>query len=240
MDSFVSVFAEITIRSIFSVLGLFLLAKVIGPRQIAQLTFYDYVVGITIGSIAATVAIDEAKPLWIGLWAMAVYVIVSVLMAWAGNKSIKARRFFSGTPKILLYKGKIIEKNLASEKLDLNDLLGACRIHGYFSLDELETIIMEINGSLSFQPKKEFAPLTPSDMERPVGPTNLMANVIIDGVIMENHLKSIGKDKAWLQKQLEQDGFHKADEVFLALADHEGNWISYKKDPDRPMLDFFD
>ena len=69
MDSFISTFIEITVRSVVSILGLFLLAKIIGPRQIAQLTFYDYVVGITIGSIAATVAIDETMPLWIGIWA---------------------------------------------------------------------------------------------------------------------------------------------------------------------------
>ncbi|HIZ76104.1 MAG TPA: DUF421 domain-containing protein [Firmicutes bacterium] len=240
MDSFISTFIEITVRSVVSILGLFLLAKIIGPRQIAQLTFYDYVVGITIGSIAATVAIDETMPLWIGIWAMAVYVITSVLIALAGNKSIRARRIFSGTPKILLYKGKIIEENLASQKLDLNDLLGACRTHGYFSLDELESIIMEINGSLSFLPKSQYAPVTPADIGHKTEPAALMANVIIDGVVMKNHLKSIGKDEHWLNRQLEKDGYRNPEEVFLAVADANGKWKAYGKNKDYPATDFFD
>ncbi|MDO4542570.1 MAG: DUF421 domain-containing protein [Bacillota bacterium] len=232
-------FGDITLRSLFSIITLFFLAKLIGPRQIAQLTFYDYVIGISVGSIAAAIAIDQDLSLWLGLWSMAVYIGVSYFMAISGNKSIKARRFFSGTPKVLLYQGKIIEKNLKSQKMDLNDFLAACRVNGYFDLNELEYAIMENNGNISFMPKSPKAPLTPEDMEIFAEPAQLTANVIIDGNIMERHLASIGKNEEWLKAQLLSNGGYEIRDILLATANERGDFHIYLKNQNKDALDLF-
>ncbi|MEG1822418.1 MAG: DUF421 domain-containing protein [Clostridiales bacterium] len=240
MTEFFGSFLDITYRSVFSVIALFFLTKIIGPRQIAQLTFYDYVIGISVGSIAAAIAVEENVSLWLGIWAMAVYIAISYFMAWSGNKSIKARRFFSGTPKILIYKGKILKESLAKQNFDINDLLAACRSGGYFNVEDLEYVFMEINGNLSFLPKSNVAPLTPKDMCINTEPARVLANVILDGKIMDNHLKAIGKDRNWLENQLENQGFKSHKSIFLATANQNGDCHFYPQNETTENRTLFD
>lgn len=229
---------EIVLRSLVSVIVLFIVAKIIGPRQIAQLTFYDYILGITAGSIAAAVAVDTSLPLWGGVISLLIYCFVSVGMSYTGSKSILCRRFFTGKPEILFYKGKFLEDKLKKNKLDMDDITGLCRVHGYFNLDELEYIIMETNGSLSFLPKSEYEPLTPKDIKKFPPAAAISANVIIDGRIMENHLRSIGKDTHWLKEQLKTNEI-KAEEILLATADEFGNFQFFLKDQKEKNTNLF-
>lgn len=227
-------------RSLISVLLLFIMAKIIGPRQIAQMTFYDYVLGISTGSIAAAMAIDTRLPLWGGAVALLVYALISISMALSGSKSIHARRFFTGKPEILLYKGQFLEKHLKRNHLDVNDVTSLSRVSGYFDLDDLEYIIIEPNGALSFLPKSEKAPLTPKDVSRFPADAVLSANVIIDGNIMKNHLQSIGKNTIWLRDQLESINIHNESEVLLATADEQGHFRAFLKDHAEKNTDLFD
>lgn len=230
---------EITMRSFVSVILLFIMAKIIGPRQIAQMTFYDYIIGISVGSIAAATAIDPELPLWDGALAILIYTVVSVGMAISGSKNIHARRFFTGTPAILLYKGQFIEENLKKNNLDMNDVTSLCRVNGYFEINDLEYIIIETNGALSFLPKSEKAPMTPKDMQISPSAATLSANVIIDGNIMEKHLKSIGKDTLWLKGQLQNQNIFDASTVLLATGDKDGNFKAYLKNVKEDNTDLF-
>jgi uncharacterized membrane protein YcaP (DUF421 family) len=230
---------EFIYRSFVSVFLLFIMAKIIGPRQIAQLNFYDYILGISVGSIAAAVAIDTTIPLWSCAVALIVYTIVSVGMAFGGLKSMRARRFFTGTPEILMNKGQFIEKNLKKNNLDINDITGLCRVNGFFEMSDLEYIIIETNGALSFLPKSEKAPLTPKDMQIIPSAVNLSANVILDGNIMEKHLESIGKDVLWLKGQLQEQNIFDPTNVLLATADKDGNFKAYLKDIKEENVDLF-
>lgn len=230
---------EIILRSVISMIALFLLAKIIGPRQIGQLTFYDYILGITAGSVAGAFAIDTALPLWGGLFSLAVFGGASVAMSEAASKSIFCRRLFTGTPEILFYKGNFLEDNLRKNKLDINDVTGLCRSKGYFDLNDLEYIILETNGVLSFLPRSEKAPLTPKDLQLRPSAALLSANVIIDGNIMENHLRSIGKDTAWLLEQLRNEDLS-VKEVLLATADENGRFKAYTKGCSAKKTDLFD
>ena len=220
---------NIILRSLVAMIVLFLLAKIIGPRQIAQLTFYDYVVGISIGSIAGAIAADPELSLWGGLIAMAIFTLLSIAMSYAGMKSLPARRFFSGTPHLLVCRGRIIEEAMKKQKFDVNDLLAACRAAGYFDIADLEYVIMEINGALSFLPKSEKAPLTPADMNLSPAPAAVRANVIIDGCVMEHHLRSVGLDRAWLEQRLNAENISDLKEVLLAVADEQGGFKLYRK-----------
>lgn len=240
MTSFLPTFGEFVIRGFVSLGLLFVMAKVIGPRQIAQMTFYDYILGISTGSIAAAMAVDDQIPIWVGALALTIYAFVSMGMALWGSKSILARRFFTGKPEILLYKGRFLEKNLKKNHLDMNDITSLSRVNSYFDLNDLEYIIIEPNGALSFLPKSEKAPLTPRDMQLFPSPAALSANVIIDGHVMENHLKAIGKTGHWLKDQLLTLNIHNENDVLLAVADENGKFRAYLKNGKEKNTDLFD
>ncbi|MDF2685806.1 MAG: hypothetical protein K0S55_987, partial [Clostridia bacterium] len=150
MSEFFTNSGEIILKAFFSVIVLFLLCKLIGPRLISQMDYYDYIVGITIGSIAAEMAVGHDLPFYIPVIAMVVYAVFTILISILTDKSIIIRRFFSGTPIFLIYKGNIIESNLKKSHYDLNNLLSVCRSNGYFDISKIEYAIMEETGKISF------------------------------------------------------------------------------------------
>lgn len=207
------------LRSLASILLLNLLAKLIGPKQISQLSFYDYVVGITIGSIAAVFAVDDGIEWYLSAIAMIVYAVVSIFFSFITTKSIKAREFLTGTPHILIFHGRIIESNLKKVHFDVNDLLTQCRACGHFDISIIQFAIMETSGNVSFMLKSEENPVTFKAMNKTVEQEELMANVIIDGNIMNDNLKSIGKDEYWLHKKLNEMKEVPVQDILLATAD---------------------
>ena len=130
-------FAKIIILSVTAMVVLFLLTKLMGYRQINEMSFFDYVIGITIGSIAAEMSTNLELEWWKGITAMAVWAIIGLLLSVITQKSIKARRFISGEPIIIMQKGKVIKKNLKKAKLDIDDLIASARVSGYFNLTDI-------------------------------------------------------------------------------------------------------
>ena len=139
--------------SLGSLVILFLLTKLMGNREISQLTMFDYIVGITIGSIAAEMSTSLENNFIEPVVAMLIYGIVSFSISFFTCKSLNMRRFFTGKAKILLDNGKLYRKNFKSAKLDINEFLMECRINGYFNLSDIQTAILEPNGRISFLPK---------------------------------------------------------------------------------------
>lgn len=227
------------IRSVLAILLLQLLAKMSGPKQISQLSFYDYVVGITIGSIAAVLAIDDQIPWYLCAIAMALCVLISIFFSWLTTKSIKAREHLTGTPNILIFHGKIIEENLKKVHFDINDMLTQCRCAGYFDISKIEFAIMETNGQVSFLLKSEEEPMSRKDTNKKVEQEELMANVIIDGNIMEKNLKSIGRNTCWLQERLEKMNAPAIENILLATADRNDHLYFYKKEEKMNEQNYF-
>lgn len=207
----------------------------VGKKQISQLNLFDYIVGITIGSIAADISLDLEKDLMAGLVSLFLYGIIAYLISLLTMKSIKARRFFTGVPTVLVENSKIIESGLKKTKIDINELLAEARIAGYFDLDEIEYAIMEVNGNISFLPKDREKPITKKDMNLKSVDTGLTANVIIDGIYMENNMKAIGKNKKWLDHELKILGYDNYDNILLATVDINYKILVYRKDvkPDK-------
>ena len=144
-------FVKIIILSAVSFLVLFALSKFMGSRQISQLSFFDYVIGISIGSIAAEMATNIDLALWKGVLAMIIYAALDVLFELLSRKSIKARKFINGTPIILINNSKISKSALKKAKIELDDLITAARSAGYFDLSQIQTAIIEENGKISFR-----------------------------------------------------------------------------------------
>lgn len=225
-------FFYVFIKSIGSIIVLFFFTKAMGRKQVSQLNLYDYVIGITIGSVAAEISINLESRFWHGLIVMTVYTIVSILIAHFTAKSIKLRRFVVGVPIIIIEDGKILEKMLEKAKLDLSDLLQEARNNGYFDISEIEFAIMEANGKISFLPKSKYAPLTPSDVKIKVPYKGLCANLVLDGNIMSNNLKVINKDDKWLLTRLKKEGYSHIEDLLLVTCDSKEKLTIYKKGED--------
>lgn len=157
-------FLTLCLTSLFSFVAMFLIAKVLGHKQVAQLDFFDYITGITIGSIAAEMATELEEP-WKPLIAMIIYGGVSLLLSIATSKCPRIRKYINGTPTILMDHGKLYRENLKKAKLDLSEFMVMCRQEGYFDLTNIQTAILEYNGKLSILPVTTQRPATPNDLE---------------------------------------------------------------------------
>lgn len=228
-------FFNICFRTILVLIILFFITKMMGKKQISELNFFDYVVGITIGSIAADISLDIEKNMIAGIAALFIYGFISYIISFVSIKSILARRFFIGVPTVLVEKGKIIESGLKKSKIDVNDLLMVARENGYFNLDEIDYALMEVNGNISFLPKEKEKPVTKRDMKIKCSNEGLTVNAIIDSKFMVNNMKAINKDKEWLDHELKVNGYDNYDNILLATIDNNYKVTIYEKNvkPDK-------
>ena len=228
-------FLNICFRTILVLIILFFITKMMGKKQISELNFFDYVVGITIGSIAADISLDIEKNMIAGIAALFIYGFISYIISFVSIKSILARRFFIGVPTVLVEKGKIIESGLKKSKIDVNDLLMVARENGYFNLDEIDYALMEVNGNISFLPKEKEKPVTKKDMKIKCSNEGLTVNAIIDSKYMVNNMKAINKDKEWLDHELKVNGYDNYDNILLATIDNNYKVTIYEKNvkPDK-------
>lgn len=232
MSEVMLMFGDIFLRSLLSAIILFFLAKLMGFKQISQFTYFDYVVGITIGSIAAQMSFDREIPYHYPVIAMIIYALIALGFSLVTLKSVKARRYLNGSPVILIDKGKILDRNLKTVKLDINDLLSQCRSAGYFNITDLEYAVMEPNGTVSFLPKSTLRPVTPQDISLKVRQETPAPSLIIDGRIMKENLKNSGFDENWLQKELDSLGVGKVQNIFFGTLDSSNHLYVYLKNPD--------
>ncbi len=226
---------RVALRSLISVSTLFILTRIMGKKQISQLTFFDYVVGISIGSIAAEFAVDDSIGYIKGLTGMVVYSIFPILLSFVSLKSYFGRKVLDGIPTILIQNGKIVENGLKKAEMNINDLLEECRLKNVFDISDIEFAIMETSGKLSIQLKSSNQPLTPKDMNMLTRYKGLCINLIVDGKILEDHLKTIGKDINWLNTELHSQGIKSSADVLLAYMDSSDVLNTYLKNSDPPV-----
>jgi len=206
------------LTTLLSILVLFLLTKLMGAKQVSQMTMFDYVTGITVGSIAAELATELEEPVK-PLTAMVVYGLVAVLISIITCKSLKLRAWITGKPLVLLENGVIYRENLKKAKLDLNEFLTYCRIGGWFDLSQLQTAVLEHNGSVSFLPKEKDRPATPTDLDLSPKQSNLQTPFIMDGQLLRDNIHQAGKEEVWVRRSLLGQGYQNEREVFLAVWD---------------------
>ena len=207
---------KVILTALLSVASLFIITKIMGHKQVAQLDFFDYVSGITIGSIGAELATELEKP-YTPLIALAIYGLASLLLNLLAHKIPRIRKYINGTPTILMNDGNLYRKNLKKAKLDLSEFMLLCREQGYFDLDEIQTAIFEHNGKLSILPKAANRPATPDDLKITAKATHIGVEVIMDGRVMGDNLSRMGRDVNWLTKQLKIQGCKDAKEIFLGI-----------------------
>ncbi len=230
---------DVFIRAITSLIVLFVASKMLGKKQVSELSIFDYVIGISIGNFAAEVTLNLESKIINGALAVLLFGFIAYLVSIITLKSMTLRRFFMGVPTIIIQNGKILKNNLRKNKIDINDMLEQCRTKGYFDVSQIEFAVLEVNGDLSILPKSQYRPLNPDDMNLKVAKEGLVANIIIDGKIMINNLKRIGKDDEWLLKQLKVKG-KSLDSVLLATVDNKEKLVLYGKNEDIDILNILE
>lgn len=216
-------------RAIFSLITLFLITKMIGKKQVSELSLFDYVISISIGNFAAEMTMNLDSQVLNGFVSVVIFGFIATMVAILTMKSVILRRFFMGTPTIIIQDGAFVLRNLKKIKFDMNDFLETARSAGYFDISQIKYAIMEADGKISFLPKEEYLPVTNKDMNLKPCKQSLCANVIIDGKIMKNNLENINKDEEWLLKNLKVKGYEKMEDILLATVDVNEKLVIFNK-----------
>lgn len=224
----------IVVTAAGSFIYLFLLTKLTGNRQISEMGMFDYISSITIGSIAAELAID-IENIWEPIIAMAVYGILTALMPLLSSKFSLLRSFLEGKTYILMENGILYEESFKKTKIDIDEFLYACREKGFFHLEEIQLAVFERNGKISILPVSGARPATPKDMNLQVAQAYPDINVIADGKVFSQNLKFCKKDEKWLEKELAKQKVKKED-VFLAVISDNNTLRIYRKSEGKQML----
>lgn len=211
---------------IFSVL--LLMARLNGAKQIAQMSFYDYISGITVGSLAATISIDDNISFLSGLCAIIFYLGASLLINILTQKNLPLSNLLTGKPLILIHQGKIQWNNMKKSKLTMSELLSNLRVGGYFNINDVYQAVLETSGKISVLPKGYARKVQNNDLKLNVSDPLLVTEVIIDGVIMNENLTLFKKDSEWLKKQLKSKQLDLA-QIALAILDENGQLTFYLK-----------
>lgn len=215
----------VLINSTVSFVYLFIISKILGKKQVAQLEFIDYVVGISLGSIAAEMSTSE-KPFYHYIIAMTIFFLLAFFVALIGRKSSLFKKILKGKPSMLIYQGKIDYKQLCKSHIDVNDLLSMLRIKNYFDISKIEYAIFEPSGELSVLPKGEEKPIVISDFNKNKVEKSKLENVLVaDGAISLSGLRTIKKDKSWLFKKLKIKTKKELKQIILAIYDEKKDKI---------------
>ncbi|MDF2522242.1 MAG: hypothetical protein K0R84_2870 [Clostridia bacterium] len=229
------------VRAIIGFFSLLIFTRMLGKEQITQLTFFDYVLGITIGSIAANLTTDlssRAWPHWIGLlvWALLGYLMEYITMKWR-----YAAKYVEGEPAIIIMNGKIMENTLRKMKYRASDVMELLRNKDVFDINEVDFAIVEPNGQLSVLKKAEYQPLTAKDMGISKSSSGISTELIYDGMLIEENLRQLNKDRNWIMNQLKKQGISNISEVFLATLNPAGSlYIDKYEDHIKKVLDIGD
>lgn len=235
----------VPLRGIVAFAILFLLTRLEGKKLISQLTYFDFVVGITIGSIAAAATTDvdtlEMVPSMLGqfVWAAGAWVL-----GWAAVHSLRWNKVIQGEPTVLVQNGKILEQNMRKLRYTIDDLRMQLRQKGAFNLSDVEFAILEPDGTLSVLKKSQLLPVTPQDLNLSTAYKGVPTELVVNGRVLEQNLEQVGLSRQWLLDTLRRQGIQDVRDVFYAELDTSGAlYVSpYQNRPARPLdiTDFAD
>ncbi len=220
-----------------SFLVMFAATKLMGSKQMSQLSMFDYINSITIGSIGAEIATGNGPDGFEPIIAVFLYAAATLAVDFICRKSLKCRRFLNGRSLVLMDNGTIFKNNLRQAKLELSEFLTMCREQGYFSLGDIETAVFEKSGKLSVIPKEDRRPVNPADLGLKPVQRRQAAALISDGKVLKNNLNAAGRDMTWLQKQLDRQKYSDPSEIYLALLEDDNTLSVYKKTSKAPDYD---
>ena len=224
-------FFQQVVQTSLAFFSILIFTRLIGKQQVSQLTYYEYITGITFGSIAATIATDSRSYLWRHMLDLVIFTVLTILIGYIVLRSRPARKMLDGEPTVVVHNGKVLEKNLETMRYNLDDLLMQLRGKNIFDLGDVEFAVFEPNGQLSVLLKSQKLPLTPADLNIETNYQGLYSELIMDGVIIHQNLVQNNLTEEWLLEELKKRQVYDVKDVVLALLDSQGNiYLDLKRD----------
>ena len=217
------------IRAIILYLLVLIVMRLMGKREIGQLQPFELAISIMIADLAAVPMAELGIPISNGIIPILGLLVMYMLISILNMKSVNFRKIMSGQPAILIYRGRIDEKALRRESITINELQERLRVDNIFNLGDVEYAILETNGELTVIQKPEKRALTPQDMNIVPEYEGIPYDLIVEGKIMHENLKRLGKDEKWLKKQLKE--FNTVPEnTLIATIDGKGQFFCQVKE----------
>ncbi len=225
------------LRTLFALVVMLVLARLNGAKEISQLTFFDYIVGITVGSIAAELAIDYELDVWAALLGLVMFMLSSIVISLITNKSMFLRRVIDGAPYVLIKNGEILYDGLKRARFDINDMLRELRSQGYFDVTAINCAVLETNGKLSVLLKSSERPATAAESGLSPEQDDVPCDLMIDGKILVGNLQALDKTSDWLDGELKKQGVNNRKDVLLATySDGKMNVFEKKRSKERTVF----
>ena len=207
-----------------------ILTRLMGRKLLSQMTYFDFVTAITIGTIGATFITVEVQG-FIILLSPVILSLLVILTGYITLKSVPARKILEGEPLVLIQNGKILENNLKNVRYNIDDLMMLLREKKVFNMDEVEFAILEPNGKLSVQKKSQYLPVSAKDLNISTKYKGISSEMIRDGEIVHQNIEQNNLSYEWLYNQLQNNDIENIDDVFLATLSTEGTlYVDLKKD----------
>jgi uncharacterized membrane protein YcaP (DUF421 family) len=193
----------VLLRGVISFFTLFILARALGKKQLSHLSFFEYITGITIGSIAASLTVDLNTRGWIHLVGLMTWAGLTALVQWLAIRNRRMATYLTGGPVVLIRHGRILERNMRDNRYRYEDLFTQLRQHGIFDMNNVAFAVLETNGELSVMCQGEHAAL-------PI-------LLVQEGRVLHEHLAEAGVTADWLRDALTQKGVQSLKEVTVAV-----------------------
>lgn len=219
------------LRTIYLFVLLLVLTHLIGRKLISQMTFFDFLIGITLGPIGAHLALGKSVGMDVGLTVLTVLTALTIISALLTIRSTKWQKLIDSEPVVMIANGNIVQENMGKVRLTMNDLLMMLREKNVFNINDVEFALMETDGKISVLKKTQKEPLTPENLNLPTNYQGLTKDLIMDGLVLKENLGDINLDESWLERELTKKGLGGPAEVFYAGLDTDGKlFISAKTD----------
>ncbi len=232
-------YIKLVLTSFASVITLFLLTKLTGKKQVGELSMFDYINGITIGSIAAEMATADKWEFVDPFIAMIAYALAALFISWLSRKSLPLRKYLTGSTEILYKNGKIYNKNLDRSKIDIIEFLSQLRVNGYFDLNDVSEVYIEPNGRFSIIPSEKVRPSTPKDLNLNPKQTKPAIVVVSDGTFITENLHEANVTEQAVRSAAKAKGSRQDKDIFLATADDKGQITVFLRTSEKPVNDIF-
>ncbi len=224
-------------RTVLMYVMVFAVMRIMGKREIGQLSIFDLVISIMIAEIAVFALEDRDRPLYEGIVPMLTLLLIQIGIAVLSLRFRKIRLWFDGKPSVIIRNGTINRTEMKKQRYNLDDLLMQLRSQNIDNIADVEFAVLETSGQLSVLPK-ENSRGNASGSKKSQGPNKseaplstlipkvkyeaLPLPLILDGKVDEQNLKQVGKNRFWLKNQIQSRGIHDIKDVFFCSIDHKG------------------
>lgn len=212
----------IFIRSVTAFILLLVMTRIMGKKQLSQLTFFDYCVGITIGSVAATMSVDQNVKMANGFISLIIWGLFPIILAYLGMKSRKFIDITDGRPAIVIKNGQVLEKSMKQNQLAIDELMMLLREKSVFKIEDVEMAVLETNGELSILKKAAQQAVTPEVLGIQVKEEEAPTLLIADGTLLEKNIAMLSYSKQWVLDEIKKQGASDIKDVFIAQIDDSG------------------